>query len=425
MRGMHTILWNATENVGQDDLNKMQRFDRAQSFDWAIAAMGRMSSWYGSAAPSHVRTSQLFTLGDSLGPSVSATARTINVNSGLAFQWKTGSPAGVQNPLDSPAALPSDWGDDSYALGYYATNNEFQTLHDVGDATNPRWDVVSLSFTVVDNDAADQETRLQKQLVGSTYVISSGTFVKRRKIVVTKTVTKGTPAATPNIPLLPAGNVPVYAVYVAAAMGATAFSSEQVWDFRMPLGMFCVDMLSSDSFLRGQGEQIGSMSLTTAAFGGVTAGHVSAKLYHPVMGHSQHSARLIGVDLILGPSNATAEWRPIRLTTNGAASNGVAAVSIAPGYATAYPAQSGLTSGAASHARLNQAVLNLDAFTNSAGGLARPPVWINGTAGGYAKNLEQYASVDDTFSRLGIQWTSNDVAAVIHMIRARFAGGPF
>lgn len=434
-RGGKEVLWAGGENVGQLDLNNMSRFARAQAIDWGFAALGQTMRHRTS---SFDRKAFCYAVSDACGPWAHAlTNNRVRTNGGPIFAWKSSAPPPLgltsTGPTTSPPALtafPTDWGEDPYALAYYADADEFATTHDVGDATNPRFDVVSLSFAIVDNDPVDDEVRLQKQLVLGNYVISSATFHKRRKVVVTKTVTKGTPSATPAVPTIPAGNVALYVLYVPATFN-TLIDPEQIWDCRMPLGNFCVDVLSRDMLALSSGSNLGSAVPQGGNFGGVTAGNASLSLNHFVMGHSQNSARLLGVAAIVGagvnvgPSTFVLK----RLTTASADPTGTN-ISLAPGKPMT-PAGFALAGAAAANqGNFNHAWLDHDIFTGVAADLTRLPVWINGTAGGYAMDVLEQAVYDggvydNTFSRLSLSWGAGDSTAVCRVIRFWFAGGPF
>ena len=85
---------------------------------------------------------------------------------------------------------------------------------DAHDPSNPRYDLVSLSPNVISDQSGTATVRDV-----STGAISTTTSTRRRRWGYTRTVTKGTPAATPTRPTLPAGNIPVAWVRVPATSG--------------------------------------------------------------------------------------------------------------------------------------------------------------------------------------------------------------
>lgn len=425
MPGQKEVLWNSGENVGNLDLNNMQRFARAVAADWMFAHLGQFNGFdAASAVPSVAilnRIKYLWCMGDSAAPYASGTSRRIDSLGGPIVQWIAASPTSVNS------ARPSDWGLEPYALVYWLAPNELQTTHDIGDAS-ARWDTVSIGLASVSNDLADQETRLQKQVVGSAFVISSNGFIKRRKVTLTKTVTKGTPGSSIP-PAIPADHVAVYSVYVPALHNAV-FDPEALWDFRMPLGSFCVDVLVRDVAARLSGINLGSVTNLDGAWGGIQAGSATAHLYIPSHSHNAHSARLVGVEALIGSNNATAAFNLIRIDSSsyGSLSSG-GAISRAPGLALGALALGGIfgNPGAPAtefRASIDDGVSGLRMEYNAGGGAPSVPVWINGCASGYASRSELNAvGTDNTLKRLGLEWFPGDVNGKLCMVRFHYAGG--
>lgn len=209
------LLWNAGEGIVKDDLNNGQRYLRAQLWDLLARGMGRdgideFGLW---------QFDRLRSLGGA--PRTSATTRTITNDAGLLL---------VKHGVGAETAI----GADPYTMVYRLAANELSSQLTAGDATNPRIDLVCVKLENIENDAADNESRIIQDL--TTEAESVATFVKRRKVKLTKQVVEGTPAGSPVQPSVPAGFVKWAAVYVPATWNAV-IDVENIWDFRVPLGV--------------------------------------------------------------------------------------------------------------------------------------------------------------------------------------------
>ena len=81
------------------------------------------------------------------------------------------------------------------------------------DGSNPRWDLVSLAYTETDTDSEQRffvnpATRVKSQQATPTTSTATGTLV----------VTVGAAQASPAVPTTPAGNLPLWKVYVGAGV---------------------------------------------------------------------------------------------------------------------------------------------------------------------------------------------------------------
>lgn len=83
------------------------------------------------------------------------------------------------------------------------------------DASQPRWDLISLRPNAVEDQSA---TRNVKDLV--TLDVASQTVNKRSRWSYTLTYTAGTPSATPSTPSTPAGDIAIARIRVPATSGA-------------------------------------------------------------------------------------------------------------------------------------------------------------------------------------------------------------
>jgi len=302
--GAHEVLWNTSENVGAVDLQNMQRFLRAFATDWDLGASGGFSGSASSmqGAISHMNRDQaLWCLGDSAAPSPTHAAgapanRTVYNLGGPLLQWRSFASDGRFDG-GGAALMPADWGSDTYGLVYWVDADELTTTHAIGDATNPRWDLVCIRLSDVNNDVADQESRLQKQVVGSAFITSTGTFFKRRKVKLDKQVVVGTPAASPAMPAVPVGYLPYYAVKIPALFDAPIPALDDFHDYRMPLGSFTVDVLASLAIENGSGL---AATGNAGAYRPMTLGASSTFDFVPTLPFPPQSCRLFGVDVLAG-----------------------------------------------------------------------------------------------------------------------------
>lgn len=419
-RGAREVLWNVGEGVTDLDLNNLQRFLRAQATDWDLASRGHWTT-VGSVGVNALNPqSHLFVMGHSCAPHVLGATRTIDVNSGLIIQWRSGGPGSQGIDSYQPGVIDfDDWGQDPYALVYFAANNEFTTVHAVGDATNPRWDLVSIQLSTTAADAADQETRLVKNAGG---VISSGPFIKRRKVIATKTVTQGTPAASPTIPAVPAGHVPLYAILVPANHNTTFPGTEDLFDFRVPLGSFVVDVLSRPEYERGSVAGAGADTLSNGAFGYVSSAAPGLHVMHmPLNVHGAH--RLIGVGALVQDCPASDFKIKRSRTIDGGQQTALVDISSnSPGAHDLSTMLRGAGSAGGGLIQFEYRFGNLNLTTSLAG----VPVWGNGWSVGMRQDTElDGTGALNSFFRLVLDWTANGAGGgrKIQMVRFYFAGG--
>lgn len=432
--GQREVLWNLAENASETDLNLMQRFIRAAWSDWHLGQAGGFQGAGDVGASGYQREVALSCIGDSCAPVPlhnlnlsTGTNRTVTNLPGPIGQWK--SPLTFPQTLHGTAtdptiafpALPANWGQDSNLMVYWAQGGEFATTHDIGDAS-PRWDLVCIQLNDVSNDVADQETKLQKQVVGDDFVISSAPFFKRRKVTATKQVVKGTPAGSPLIPAVPVGFVPYYAVLIPALFNGLIPVDNNFHDYRFPVGSFTVDMFAYDQRAR-QGAFGAPFTVIPGAYSSIQigpSGSINRIEFMPSMPVSPHSCRLIGVSALTGqitepPVVEVARYNPI----------GAGAFFQMGGNATWDLSSSFLLSATTigdyrwQDHRLAQAAGNLPNAD------FKPP-WGTGWPSGYASRRERLVG-DNSADQIGIRWTVNNSAGycVISMVRMYFAGMPY
>jgi hypothetical protein len=419
MSGHKEVLWNAGENVGQVDLNNMQRFASAVTSDWMAAAVGGFDanrSFVGALS----RTKFLYTPGDACAPYPdTGTAMKIKNLGGPIVQWRSGAPSNLYDQ-----ALPAGWGNEPYALVYWAAPGEFDQVHDIG-GVNARTDLVSFKLETVSNDVADQETRLQKTVVGAGFVISSVGFIKRRKVRCTVTRTNGVGAASnPVMPAVPADNVPWYSLKVPAAMNSVVPVDVDFADLRMPLGSFIVDVNLADAVLLNH--RSASMTLNTGAFGGATFTANGQEIYAlyrgPVM---PHQARVLAIGALNGANGDHVDFRLGRFNANAfgtyndtGPSDGVTKT---PGVFSTFPNLEAPCGGGGSNSKWLEEAAQIDSATDQ-------PVWGTGWAAGYASRAIRAGfgvGTDNRFDLVGMKMTQEPtgVFGTVLMVRLYCAGG--
>lgn len=421
--GQREVLMNSTESVGQLDLNNMQRFLRAFSDDWMFGQSGSFQGAGDAGAAGMDRSVAVFCVGDSAAPFPSATAMRIDTLGGPLAQWVGYS--GDASPLTFPFATsnpPSSWGQNPYMMVYWTSPNELQTTHDAADSSNPRWDLVCIKLNDVSDDIADQESRLQKQLVSGSFVISAQTFIKRRKVTLSKTVVKGTPAGSPAIPAVPSGFKPYYAIRIPAAFSSAFPVDNNFHDYRMPLGSHCVDVWASDVLgsnpagLTLSGGPNASAS-TTSAYPVVTTTTSNSLVdFLPRFIVSPSTCRLIGLSLLSVPSISV--WSA-DVGSYLAASNGT----FANFGGNATWANLNMNNPAASSWDFKGARLASQAGNSSPSAASKPP-WGTGYPSGYAARAERTVTTD-THAMLGARLITSGSGGKLAYLRFHFAGGAY
>jgi hypothetical protein len=207
------VLLNDGEGIHHGDINLLQRYMHSFFLDGYLAQLGRVA-----VSDLGALTTHCYAVGFSGAPYGHASTNRTSCNLGGLILQRLGS------------SQPS--GDDPQFLAYYIDADEASFLHDTA-AVNPRWDIITVQLAQVDDDAADNATRDYED--DATGVITSETFVKKRKVAATITLTKGTEAASPVEPATPAGHVKLAAFRVT--VGMTTFNAKtDIRDYRMPLG---------------------------------------------------------------------------------------------------------------------------------------------------------------------------------------------
>lgn len=145
-------------------------------------------------------------LGRGFRPHNSGGSRTIYFDAGAAIYSREAD--GGLDPTDPAYAnLPM-------LLPLYNLVGTTSVTLDAHDATNPRWDLLSLAPVETLEDAANVRVRVS---VPGTQAVQS--LNRRARWYPQITVTKGTPAGSPTVPSLPAGHLRLGVAYVPAVSG--------------------------------------------------------------------------------------------------------------------------------------------------------------------------------------------------------------
>lgn len=418
MPGQKEVLWNAGENVGNLDLNNMQRFLRSAIADMLMGSFGAFVDFVpGSPSYELDRRAFAWCIGDSCAPYPSATSLQISNLGGPLIQWQASANAQLAGSV-----APANWGLDPYALVYWANPADLQVTHAAGNGSNPRWDMVSFNLSTVSTDVADQETRLTKQVVGSAFVISSLGVIKRRKVKLTVTVTQGTPAVSPTIPTPPAGDVALYMVKVPTSFAGAFPLDANFWDQRMPLGSYTEDVYLSDMIALSHCGSGAALSVANQPLNVCTLGTPSSSISYLVPKLMGHGARLIGVSALTSMNSTLLQFRLARMNSANSGSTFIAADGgTGNGFLTGLGSSGSVPSlnSVASTRWQTQQIPGVGAGLN-----LTQPFWSTGWNAGYASRAERAPATDNTFDRLGMQVTNTSAGGSMVMCRFRFAGGP-
>lgn len=187
------VLFNDGEGLDFGDLNNAQRFARAFACD---VLQGQNLRTYDPECVGLTSALYAIGMGGTAWPTLAA--RTVSNREGTILQY-----------------LSTTDGSDATILAYYLTGGELLTQLDAGDATNPRYDIISVKLDQVEGTSTTRDFE-----DATTRAKTSSATNKRRDVVLTKLVTKGTPAGSPSVPATPAGYVRWALLYVPATFNA-------------------------------------------------------------------------------------------------------------------------------------------------------------------------------------------------------------
>lgn len=368
------VLYNNTEGLDLVDLNGMQRIARAQISDVWGFRLGEAE---------HVVDRVEFlcnAIGDGGAPHVD----------GAANRQVLTRPGTIIHALD----VVID-GETPQALAYNLAGDELATTFDVGDA-NDRWDVVSVHFAYVNGSP---EARQMRDNLG--VITANPALNKRRNLTLTKTVTKGTPAGSPVVPSIPAGDVAVYAVRIPAGLGAAPIDPGNIRDLRLPLGVHVVDVWSCGALSAGAVVS-GSFTAVPGAVPLVRSVGTGDQILHFPSAAYDHSMRLVSVAVLVGESTASV-FKLVRVHANGTFTD------ITTSLTSLRRTLAGANMELAESVRINLSP-------------ATVPAWANGWEAGYAKRWATLTPPNN-FDRLALLFESGAANEEIAMVRFTFAGG--
>lgn len=275
------VLFNLGEVTSPDDWNNVQRFERAAIWDMIVGGRIRSNTTLGpdenGDGPEHTR---LFAQG---AAPVIGGANQIYTRDGTILHY--------------PNVLAFD-GSDAFTHAARIHNNPLASTFAVGDATNPRIDLLVVKVDLISNDATDDELRAYQSAVGVAPIVQ--TFVKRRKPVPTPLVVAGTPAANPSEPAVPSGYLKIASVWIPATTNAV-YDVQNIRDWRYPAGFdrhttWCIGPSGGSP----QGDVLAVPSTTSWAYnanGVLATGTPGAAVYVVPRLRAKADARLIRLTL--------------------------------------------------------------------------------------------------------------------------------
>lgn len=220
------------EGVDFTDHNNMQLF--AQQRDWLTLFSASLANAAGDpndpgGAPHAEAFTYLHELSMYGGSAITLHPGSAYVSPGGANQLVINAGT-IAQQLDEPWSTGEDFALVHTGIGVLTLATA------VGDATNPRIDVVEIKLSYGDGDPQDRHFE-----DATTRAPSTQSTNKERGISFSYQIKQGTPAANPTYPTPSAGYVAMAAVYVPATHNA-AHSAANIRDLRMPVGVRCIDV---------------------------------------------------------------------------------------------------------------------------------------------------------------------------------------
>jgi hypothetical protein len=215
------VLFNNGEGADVQDFNNIRGFMGARLFDQVLRA---------AAASARGGTAELPTQRTAL-----ATAPFLYALTGGAGYIVPGG-AALQTTVRAGTIFQqvgATSGDEASFLPFTMADAAFTLTHAIGDATNPRIDVIEVKLEYVNGDS---ESRIVQDPAPSA-LQTVQTINKKRRIQATFQIVAGTPGATPAYPSLTAGFAALGAVLVPATHNAVFVAQTHYSDLRIPLGV--------------------------------------------------------------------------------------------------------------------------------------------------------------------------------------------
>jgi hypothetical protein len=281
------------EGVDFTDLIELQRREQVRLFN--VLLSGGMADGLGDGAAPNTKTT-LESLDALNGLGFSTSDVVIAPWSGAAFPYASV----VANTIAISAgpfvvAIDEPWNADGEEFAIARTGG-VSLASAVGDATNPRIDIVEVKLEYVDTDT---ETRHFED--ATTRAPSSQVTAKRRSVQATFQIKQGAPAASPAYPTPSAGFVAYAAVYVPATHNAV-HGPDNIRDLRVPMGVRAIDVDLKGMHKTGINPWTDLGMLAASA---VSTDHTADRVVVPCPVASK-SARLLGVGIFGYPVNAPA-----------------------------------------------------------------------------------------------------------------------
>jgi hypothetical protein len=265
------VIYNDGEGADHADFNRHSIWQAILESDYKLAMMTRTDPDVNAPWQEANFTQKLHHYHQQGCVYSNGTSMNLRNKRGLIAQW-TAAPDGTEPKL----------------LCYFLDDDEINLTSAAADPTNPRYDVIAVKL-VWQNVT---ETRDFED--ASTRAITSNTPTTYKQVVMTARIITGTPAASPTIPALAAGEA-YYAVYriPAAFTGTISLGPTTVNEFRdfsFPIGEIKSEFVMGSAMLHVPADW------TVAATGTMTA-TAGGKIAKAGVGLSSHEAKILNVQL--------------------------------------------------------------------------------------------------------------------------------
>jgi hypothetical protein len=221
------VLFNDGEGLVYDDFNLAQRLAKKEALDFLAPALCRGAATGADIETAGLDTSNLWTPPGHAAPDAGPIGSAVAMKSSNHFGWIF---------FQSGSGMPGSATDYEGRAVFVATD-ALLTLHDPCDPSSDRYDLIALKLDITSTDADGNTTSETRDFEdATTHALTSQPFVKRRKVTLNKSVTKGIPGA--GFPATPSGYIPWAIVKIPAAFSGTFDPSLHIIDYRMPMGSF-------------------------------------------------------------------------------------------------------------------------------------------------------------------------------------------
>lgn len=349
------------EGVDPTDFNALSSYSRAYVNDLVLGALMRQKQR--GVGPAGIGGYPLlYSIGASGAPRNGATARSFGCNAG---------------PLFFSPATPTIDGSTPKVLCYYLNTNEINGTLAVGDATNDRFDAVYVRISTVNGPNATRDFQ------DATGAVTSQSLAVTSQNYLEWTVVAGTPAAKPLIPAAPDTTWALWGVWwVPKTFGASVFSLQNIWDYRIPMESYRRHVLGVDAMAGFSGGSWSIFGASGYAQSGAAGGVTSALVAH----NRNRSGRIMGFAMRYITANASSFLRPIVQNVQSGS-----VVAVEPSRTTGYPNNLTMPTGDMDNYTMSGGIwYNASGFSTSTSnsGYQLLPIWGNG----YGSTAEDTAS---------------------------------